>query len=245
MTSEILYPDVQCAENLKAANPAEPLIAHEVPTRPWAKVGVDLFQYDDRNYLVTVDYMSNFWEVDYLPTTDAKTIITKLKHHFARHGIPDQVVSDNGPQFSCQDFTNFAYNWSFIHTPVSPRNSKSNGKAESAVKMAKYLFRKAKDDRQDPYLAMLDHRNTPSLGCLSPAQKLMSRRTKALLPTGDNLLKPEPQKNIKQAITKRQESNRKYHDKRAKPLEPLRNGDVVRMKPYHQNSKEWKKSNCN
>ena len=111
--------------------------------------------------------------------------------------------------------------------------------------MAKNLFRKAKDDRQDPYLAMLDHRNTPSLGCLSPAQKLMSRRTKTLLPTGDNLLKPEPQKNIKQAITKRQESNRKYHDKRAKPLEPLRNGDVVRMKPYHQNSKEWKKSNCN
>ena len=57
-----------------------------------------------------------------------------------------------------------------------------NGKVESAVKMAKNLFRKAREDKADPYLAMLDHRNTPAKGLLSPAQKLMSR-TKTLLPT--------------------------------------------------------------
>lgn len=81
--------------------------------------------------------MSNFWEIDHLPNTHAKTVITKLKHHFARHGIPDQVVTDNGPQFSGQEFTAFSRKWCFTHTPVSPYNSKANGKVESAVKMAK------------------------------------------------------------------------------------------------------------
>ena len=92
----------------QVANPAESLMVHEVPDRPWAKVGVDLFKFADRDYLCTVDYMSNFWEVDHLQNTEAKTVITKLKHHFARHGIPDQVVTDNGPQFSSRDFSTFA-----------------------------------------------------------------------------------------------------------------------------------------
>ena len=67
---------------------------------------------------------------------------------------------------------------------------------ESAVKMAKNLFRKAREDKADPYLAMLDHRNTPAKGLLSLAQNLMSRRTKTLLPTREDLLKPELPKNL-------------------------------------------------
>lgn len=64
------------------------------------KVGTDLFQIDGRNYLVMVDYFSNFIEIDFLPDTLAKTIIAKMKHHFARHGIPDTVVSDGGLQYN-------------------------------------------------------------------------------------------------------------------------------------------------
>ena len=134
-------------------------MVHEVPDRPWAKVGVDLFKFADRDYLCTVDYMSNFWEIDHLPSTQAKTVITKFKHHFARQGLPDQVVTDNGPQFRSQEFPTFAKKWCFTHTPVSPYNSKANGKVESAVNMAKNLFWKAMEDKADPYLTMLDHRN--------------------------------------------------------------------------------------
>ena len=104
----------------EVANQAEPLMVHQVPDRPWAKVGVDLFKFADRDYLCTVDYMSNFWEIDHLQNTEAKTVITNLKHHFAQHGIPDQVVTDNGPQFSSRDFSTFAKKWCFTHTPVSP-----------------------------------------------------------------------------------------------------------------------------
>ena len=116
----------------------EPLVSHDVPLRPWEKIGVDIFELNGKEYLTTVDYCSNFWEIDKLPT-DAKatTVIAKLKDHFARYSIPDQVVTDNGPQFKSQEFANFAAAYEFEHTPTSPYNSKGNGKVESAVKTTK------------------------------------------------------------------------------------------------------------
>ena len=52
--------------------------------RPWQKVGRDLFEFKSKSYLVTVDYFSNFWKVDKLPDTEARTVILKLKNHFTR-----------------------------------------------------------------------------------------------------------------------------------------------------------------
>ena len=46
--------------------------------------------------MVTVDYFSNFSEVDYLTKTTSGSIIRALKQHFARHGIPNLVITDNG-----------------------------------------------------------------------------------------------------------------------------------------------------
>ena len=65
---------------------AEPLFMHEVPGRPWQRVGTDLLSLEGRNYLITVDYYSNFFEIDFLKETLSEDVITKLKHHFARHG---------------------------------------------------------------------------------------------------------------------------------------------------------------
>ena len=67
----------------------EPMICHEIPTRPWEKIAVDLFQLKGRDYMVTVDYYPNFFEVDSLVTKTAVEVIRKLKAHLARHGIPD------------------------------------------------------------------------------------------------------------------------------------------------------------
>ena len=47
------------------------LISHDVPDRPWAKVGVDLFTFNQTNYLIIVDYFSGFWEIDPLENTTA------------------------------------------------------------------------------------------------------------------------------------------------------------------------------
>ncbi|KAK3747218.1 hypothetical protein QZH41_014649 [Actinostola sp. cb2023] len=86
-------------------------------------------------YLVTVDYFSNFWEVDRLTDTRACAVILKWKNYFARYGCSDEVVSDDGPQFSAEEFAKFTRIWDFSHYTSSPRNSRANGKAESSVKL--------------------------------------------------------------------------------------------------------------
>ena len=91
-------------------------------------------------------------------------VIRKLKAHFACHGIPEQLVTDNGSQFMSRDFDflKFSKDWDFEHLTSSPSHSQGNGKAESVVKEAKKILRKCKSSGSDAFLALLDHRNTPS-----------------------------------------------------------------------------------
>ncbi len=168
------------------------LVCHQVVTRPREKVASDLFVLEGRTYLITVDYYSNFWEIDYLPAVTSVAVINKIKAHFARYGSPSVLVSDNGPQYVSEAFERFAMSWDFEHRTISPRYSKSNGKVESAVKTAKRLIRKSMDAKTDQYMALLDHRNTPTQGLTSsPVQRFTSRRTRTLIPTTAELLKPQ------------------------------------------------------
>lgn len=138
------------------------------------------------------DYFSNFFEVDYLITTTATAVIQKLTAQFSRHGIPDIVFSDNGPQFACAEFKKFSRDWEFEHATSSLRYPQANGKVENAVKTCKMLMKKAALSKTDIYLALLAFRNTPSEGVsVSPAQKLFSRRTRNRLPTTAELLMPQ------------------------------------------------------
>ena len=116
------------------------LIPHEVPDRPWAKVGVDLFTYGGRNYLICVDYYSSFWEMDSLDKTTSGAVVHKLKSHFARHGIPETCVSDNGPQFTSTEFKEFSRQWKFVHVTSSPAYLQRSGKVEAAVNSAKNVI---------------------------------------------------------------------------------------------------------
>lgn len=217
----------------------ETLISHEMPKRPWAKVGTDLFTFDNKDYLITVDYHSNFWEIDYLSDTKSTTVIKKLKAHFARQGIPDVVISDNGPQYSSQEFKRFSERWEFLHKTSSPGHPQSNGKAESAVKTAKRLLLKAKMAGQDPYLALLDHRNAPSQGPdSSPAQRLLSRRTRTLLPTKASLLQPKVQQE-EQSLKRKQERQCAYYNRSARDLDKLKPGDCVRIQPFEPHT-QWR-----
>ena len=247
MSAEIKREVEKCeiCRTFEASQQKETLMPHEAPMRPWQKVGTDLFEFKNKSYLVTVDYFSNFWEVDKLPDTKARTVILKLKNHFARYGCPDEVVSDNGPQFSCNEFATFARTWEFKHCTISPGNSKANGKVESAVKTAKRLLRKALEAGTDPYLAILDYRNTPTQGIgSSPAQRLMSRRTKTLLPTTNQLLQPQARKQAEERakLIERQQKQKWYYDRTAKDLKPLEKGDAVRMKPLRPGEKKWRKA---
>ena len=71
-----------CRELDSRTHPKETLMSHKVPSHPWEKLATDIFSLDGKDYLVTIDYYSNFWEVDRLPNTKASTTILKLKSHF-------------------------------------------------------------------------------------------------------------------------------------------------------------------
>ena len=97
----------------------ESLLQHEIPERPWARIGVDLCELRGRTLLVVCDYYSNYIEVEKIHAATTQSISKVLKCLFSRYGVPNVVVSDNGPQFSSADFANFAQTWGFTHTTTS------------------------------------------------------------------------------------------------------------------------------
>ena len=166
---------------------AEPLMPTLFPERPWQMIGTDLFELDKLNYLIVVDYFSRYIEVAAMQkTTKSHEVIRALKAIFARHGIPEEVRSDNGPQYASAEFTHFAKEWGFKHTTSSPRFPQSNGEAERAVETTKSLLKKEKD----PSKGLSEYRSTP-LGCgSSPSELLMGRKLRNTIPTFHTVLNP-------------------------------------------------------
>ena len=148
-------------------------------------------------------YCSDYFELDLLPDTTSESVIKATKHHFARHGIAD-MVTDNGPQYSSTQFAKFAHEWEFQHFTSSPLHSQSNGKSESAVKIAKNLVKKANQDNKDLHMSLLEWRNTPDANGLGAVQKLMSR-TRTNIPTVEALLKPEVADGVYDNITRKRQ----------------------------------------
>lgn len=138
-------------------------------------------------YLIVVDYNSRWFEVRQLQTVTARSVIRVLCELFATHGIPDTVVSDNGPQYANQEFASFAKEWGFVHVTSSPTYAQSNGEIERAVQTAKNILTK----NTNPYLVLLAYRTAPLRNGLSPSELLMSRRLRTRLPTIPEVLQPK------------------------------------------------------
>ena len=210
----------------------EPMLQHEFVTRPWARVAADLCEFDNRVLLVVSDYYSNFIEVARLSNLTSRAVIKELKAIFARYGVPDTLVTDNGSQFSSAEFAVFAKTWMFEHKTSSPTYPQSNEKAEKAVQTVKTLFRKCKASGTSEFQALLDWRNTPTAGIgTSPAQRLMGRRCKTLLPIAGSLLQPNfPTEEDTRKLLGTKQRQQFYYNKKASPLEPISVGDAVRMR---------------
>ena len=176
-------------------------------------------------------YKSNIWELDRLTDPKSSCVIKKLKSHMARYGM----VTDNGPQFTSAEFKSFTKKWGIEHTTTSPHHSKANRKVESAVKTAKAMLRKTSKSGEDQYLALLNIRNTPTQGVArSPAQRLLGKRTRSLLPSTRSLLKPRnplDHYEMKQ-LQLNQKRQQKYYNRSAHDLPALNVGDTVRMKLF-------------
>lgn len=118
----------------------KPLLHHKVPNRPWQKVTTDLFYMNGDSYLILVDYFSKFFEVSMLQDAKSLTVMKCLRQNFARHGIPVEPISYNGPEYSSYELLAFAKDFGFKHIISSPRYPQSNGLAERTIQTAKKLL---------------------------------------------------------------------------------------------------------
>ena len=111
----------QCLVCTKRSVPRkEPMIPSELPTYPWQKVGTNLFELKGATFLLVVDYFSRYVETTKLASTTSSAIISALKSIFARFGIPEIVLSDNGPQFVSMEMKEFSELYRFQHNTSSP-----------------------------------------------------------------------------------------------------------------------------
>ena len=134
-----------------------------------------------------------------------------MKDVFARHGIPSELVSDNGSQYKSLQFRKFAKEWDFQHSTSSPRYPRSNGLAESSVKTVKKMMKKCLATNKDIQQGLLAIRNTPLACGASPAELLMNRRLNdnlPRLPTSNDTIQP-PKRNL---VAERK-VQKHYHDK--------------------------------
>ena len=138
-----------------------------------------------------VDLYFKFQELDTLPNNPtAASVVRCCKRDFIRHGIPAVVVAGTARQFDFKEFEKFAKEWQFESSPSDPYHSQSNENTVLALKIAKKLIKKTKQDGNDLWKAILDWRNTSTKEVGSSSiQHWMSRRTKTELLTADAVLK--------------------------------------------------------
>lgn len=219
----------------------QPLIPSPMPDRPWQKVAADLFYFKGSQYLLVIDYFSRFVEMSKLSRTLSRDITDHLKSMFARHGIPDVVRSDNGPQFASANFAQFAKDYNFNHVTSSPRFPQSNGEIERAVQTVKNLLKKAKD----PYMALMCYRSTPLHNGHSPAELLMGRRIRSTVPCHPSQLLPAwpDMAEVRRKEEENKNNQKKYYDKHhgvqnLQPLEMDKRVFIPDLKVYGTVNKE-------
>ena len=131
--------------------------------------------------------------------------------------------------FGSREFKDFVYEWGITTITSSPTYAQSDGQAERCVQTMNGLFKKADEDGRDPYLALLEYRNTPVSGLqYTPSQMLMSRLLRSKRPKKQTLLQP----NVVIAhgeLRCRRAATEDAYNKFASPLQQLNPGDVVRV----------------
>ena len=209
-----------CPECIKfQSQRAEPMKPTPLPELPWQRVATDLFEWQKATYMLIVDYYSRWIEIARLDQLTAKAVIEHTSSIFARHGIPEVVISDNGPQYASEAYTSFSREYRFKHLTSSPYHPQGNGEAERAVKIIKSLLKKT----GDYYLALLAYRSTPLEIGYSPSELLMGRRLRSTVPAAQKQFVPkipDPSKVIARdlALKERQKEN---HDTHHEPMNCL------------------------
>ena len=181
-----------CVEK-RAAPPKASLHPWEPTKGPWERVHVDFAgPFQGSMFLVVHDSYSKWLEVIPMKATSAERTVQELRTLFARLGLPKQIVSDNGPQFTSGEFAEFMRQNGIRHIRVAPYHPSSNGAAEKAVQTVKNSLKASIQDGQSlaTRLArfLMTYRTTPQVATgKSPAELLYGRT----LRTRFDLLRPD------------------------------------------------------
>ena len=173
-----------CTTNAPS-QPKLPPAPYDPSSTPFEKIVADFFQCVGQHYLVVADRLSGWPEVFKCvpgsPQSGAEGLISCLRNYFARFGVPIELASDGGPEFTAGATSRFLSQWGVTHRGSSAYLPQSNGRAEVAVKSVKRLLRSNVGPNgslnTDKFLqAILQLRNTPDPDChLSPAQVIFGR----------------------------------------------------------------------
>ena len=209
----------------------EPLEPHDIPPTPWTKLAADLFYLDGIDYLLITDYHSKFPVIRRMHNTSSASVATVMRETFSMLGVPAELISDNGPQFTGKPFKDMCEKWNIKHTTSSPRYPRSNGLAERMVSTVKSLIKKCRQTGQDVQEALLHLRATPQADLPSPAEMMFGRRIKTTLP-GPHLIQNGPNmSDVHEKLLQRREDMKRCHDKHAgKELPELSTGQRVRVR---------------
>lgn len=228
---EDLISNCQACLLYKNQNRKETLIPHEVPQRAWSKIGTDIFHFEGNIYLIVIDYYSKYIEVVKIKSLLSECVINELKNIFSRQGIPDVVMSDNGPEYRSHSFQQFSKDWNFNHVTSSPRYPQSNGQAERAVQTIKNILKKTGIEKTDFRLAMLEYHNTPIGSTLpSPSELLNNRKLRSILPCPPKLLHPKIHRYVRQELQNRQNRQKLCYDRGARDMTSLGVGQKVKVR---------------
>lgn len=198
-----------------ASNPKRaPIHVWEYPSSPWQRLHVDfagpLF---GKMYLVLVDAYSKWPEIIEMRTTTAEETVAQIRTIFARMGIPQQLVSDNGPQFTSETFKIFMKKNGIKHVTGAPYHPATNGIAERLVRSFKRAVKADRTDitsqhKLDKFL--LSYRIAPHATTdLSPGELLFGRNIRTRL----DLTKPDVQRTVEnQTLRNEHRPFRSFHE---------------------------------
>ena len=228
----------QCNRNAPS-NPASPPIPPMLPEYPFQCICADYFTYKGVPYLVIVDRYSN-WPIVERSRDGAAGLISSLRQTFTTFGIPEELASDGGPEFTATITQRFSKEYGVHHRLSSVAFARSNGRAEVAVKTVKRMMIENTspngDLNNDAFQrAMLQYRNTPDRDTrLSPAMCIYGRHIRDFIPILPQKYRPN---NIwTDTLTAREEALRNRHmrtqeklTEHTRRLPPLKVGDHVRI----------------
>ena len=214
-------------QQVQSLPPLAPLHPWRWPTRPWARIHLDFAgPFQSKNILIVVDAHSKWIEAVSTPSMSSSCVIEELRSLFARFGLPETVVTDNGTCFVSSDFEQFLKINGIRHLTSAPYHPASNGLAERAVQTVKRGLKKVKDGTMSSRLAkvLLSYRVTPqSTTGLAPAELLFGRRPRTRL----DLLKPHTAERVEH----KQQQQKEQHDARGKSR-TFRINDFVFLKNF-------------